>query len=394
MGTMIGARFFPLVFLLALCMSGSSVFGADKAADKKELQRIEREMREKKKELKGADRKERSILTELEKIDRDIQAGSAELAGQQERLRASEAALRELELNNTAINQELAALKLRYSRRIRALYKMNRGGYAVAILSPDGPGRTLKRIKYLGMIAGRDQAVIGEYDSALMRFAARQAELARKKGDILSHQRAVETKKAVREGQRRKKAGILARVRQEKGLYEQSLRELEQASAGLWAMIKKDEREKKAAKAISPASRLHDETADRDRRRLPWPLEGQVLTRFGMQRHPQFGTMMHRRGIEIQAHEGQSVRAVQGGQVAYADWHKGYGKLMILDHGSGFYTLYGNLSRLDLSKGDRVAGGQALGLAGETGSLKGPKLYFEIRRNGEARDPLQWLAKR
>ena len=119
-----------------------------------------------------------------------------------------------------------------------------------------------------------------------------------------------------------------------------------------------------------------------------------MLTRFGMQRHPQFGTMVFRRGIEIQAREGESVRAVRDGQVAYADWYKGYGKLMILDHGDGFYTLYGNLSQLGLNKGDQVSRGQVLGLAGETGSLKGSKLYFEIRRNGEAQDPLQWLAKK
>jgi septal ring factor EnvC (AmiA/AmiB activator) len=104
--------------------------------------------------------------------------------------------------------------------------------------------------------------------------------------------------------------------------------------------------------------------------------------------------MVFRRGIEIEVREGQTVRAVEGGQVAYAEWYRGFGKLVILDHGNGFYTLYGNLSRLDLKKGDRVSRGQEIGLAGETGSLKGAKLYFEIRKKGEAEDPLLWLAKR
>jgi len=395
MGTKIGSRCIVLL-LLVFCLSSAAASGTDTTTDTKELQRIKREMREKKKELKRVDRKERSILADLEKTDREIQAGSAEVVEQQERLRSSEAALREVERNNAAINEELAALKSRYSQRIRALYKMKRGGYAAAILSPDGLGSTLKRIKYLGMIAERDQVLIKEYGGALTRLAARQTEIAEKKRDILSRQQAVEVKKAALEGQRRKKAGILAGVRQKKGMYEQSLRELEQSSASLWAMIRKDAQENKAAKkaAFSSSSRSYDETVGSDRSRLPWPLEGQVLTRFGMQRHPQFGTMVYRRGIEIQAHEGESVRAVQGGQVAYADWYKGYGKLMIIDHGNGFYSLYGNLSRLDLGKGDRVAGGQVLGLAGETGSMKGSKLYFEIRRNGEAQDPLVWLAKR
>jgi murein hydrolase activator len=120
-------------------------------------------------------------------------------------------------------------------------------------------------------------------------------------------------------------------------------------------------------------------------------LEGPVITRFGMQRHPQFGITVFRRGIEIEAREGEAVRAVSDGQVAYADWYKGYGKLMIIEHSNGLYTLYGNLSRLDLNKGDHVIQGQVIGLAGDTGSLKGSKLYFEIRQNGEAQDPLAWL---
>jgi septal ring factor EnvC (AmiA/AmiB activator) len=394
-GTTTATRVLPLVVLLALWSVGpSAAAAADRPADKQQLQRLKREMSEKKKELKRADRKERSILSELETIERGIQTGSEELTGQKKRLSASEAALLEVEQNNTALNRELSELKLYYSRRLRALYKLGRGGYAVAILSPDGLGRTLKRIKYLGMIADRDRVIIREYGNALKKLAARQAELAEKKNELLARRRVVAAKKAELEARKLKKAVILASVRNEKGQYEQSLREMEEASASLWAMIKKAEQRKRDAKGTPPVSRQGRETADRDRTRLPWPLEGQVLTRFGMQRHPQFGTMVFRRGIEIQAREGESVRAVRDGQVAYADWYKGYGKLMILDHGNGFYTLYGNLSRLDLNKGDQVVRGQALGLAGETGSLKGSKLYFEIRRNGEAQDPIQWLAKK
>ena len=385
---------FMLVVLLVLALGGPIALGADKAAEKKELQRIKREMGEKKKELKRADRKERSILSELERIDQDIQTGRAELTDQQQRLRESEKAFREVDQNNTVLSRELAALRQHYSERLRALYKMSRSGYAIAILSPDGLDQTMKRIKYLGMIAGQDQAVIRDYGSALRKLAVRQTEIAEKKDELLARQRLVETKKAELEARRRKKAVILAGVRQEKGLYEQSLRELEESSASLWVMIKKDEQEKRSAKSTAPVSRHEHEVADRVGSRLPWPLEGPVLTRFGMQRHPQFGTMVYRRGIEIQAHEGESVRAVRNGQVAYADWYKGYGKLLILDHGNGFYSLYGNLSRLDLSKGEWAAGGQVIGLAGDTGSLKGSKLYFEIRRNGEAQDPLQWLAKK
>jgi septal ring factor EnvC (AmiA/AmiB activator) len=393
MRTTTGTRILLLVVLIALWQGGFST-AAERSASKQELQRIKREMREKKRELKRADRKERSILSELETIDKGIQSGSAELIDQQQRLHHSEVALREVEQNNVALNRELSTLKQHYSQRLRELYKMSRGGYAVAILSPNGLGQTLKRIKYLSLIADRDRVNMREYGKALQQLANQQAKIAEKKNALLAHQRVVAATKAELEARKKKKAVILTSVRHEKGQYEQSLRELEEASASLWAMIKRTEQETRASKATHPASQRSHETADHERLRLPWPLEGQVLTRFGLQRHPQFGTMVYRRGIEIQAQEGESVRAVSDGQVAFADWYKGYGMLMILDHGDGFYTLYGNLSRLDMKKGDQVSKGQVIGLAGETGSLKGSKLYFEIRRNGEAQDPLKWLAKK
>jgi septal ring factor EnvC (AmiA/AmiB activator) len=384
-----------LVLLFFLFVGhGPNAYGADDTAGKKkELQRIKREMSEKQQKIRRADRKERSILSELDKIDRDIHAGSLELAGQQKRLREAEGSLRDIEKSNAEINRDLVTLKKVYSYRIRALYKMSRSGYAAEVLISDDVGDAVKRIKYLGMIAERDRMMMREYGSALGRLAARQAEIAEKKGDILRRKRAVETKKAELETRKHRKAEILGSVRGEKSLYEQSLRELEESSVSLWAMIKKAERAKKTATAAALPRRTLT-TAIPVKSRLPWPVDGQVLTRFGIQRHPQFGTMVFRRGIEIEAHDGESVRAVSDGQVAYADWYKGYGELVILEHGNGLYTLYGNLSRLDLKKGDRVTRGMVIGLAGDTGSPKGSRLYFEIRQNGEAQDPLAWLSKR
>lgn len=390
------SRFFNCTLLLIffICMSGSSVQGAETSSDtERELQRIKQEMQEKKKELKRAKRKEHSVLVDLDKLDRDIQTDSAELTSQQRQLRNSEEALQGIEASNAEIGRELTGLRRLYGQRLRALYKMQSSGAAMTI-ALENPGNAVKQAKYLGLIAERDRVMMREYGSALDRLALRQKEITGKKEEILGRKRVVETKKAELETKRRQKAVILASVRQEKGLYEETLHELEESSASLWAMVKKDEAERRAAKTAPAPAPRESRTPGTEKGRLPWPLEGHVLTRFGMQRHPQFGTMVFRRGIEIEAREGQAVRAVSDGEVVYADWYKGYGKLMILDHGSGFYTLYGNLSQLDLNKGVRVTKGQVIGLAGETGSLKGAKLYFEIRRNGEAEDPLARLAKR
>jgi len=381
--------------LLALLIAAAGGLRAEDSEEKQqELKRIKEEMQEKKLKLKRADRRERSILSELEKMDREIQAGSAELADQRRKLREAEAAITEIEQSNTVASQELARLKQFYGGRLRALYKMSRtGGYALAVLSSDSFTTAYKRVRYLGIIAERDQRMMREYSATLEQLAGRERDVRERTSDILARRTAIEAKRASLEVRRGKKSEILSSVKQEKNVYEATLKDLEESSTNLWAMIKLAEREKKAAKKITPPAR-DASSAGSDRNRFPWPVRGQLLTRFGVQRHPQFGTVVYRRGIDIAARVGDEVRVVHDGQVVYADWYKGYGKLVIVDHGEGLYSLYGHLSQLDVSGGDRVSRGQVIGLAGDTGSLKGPKLYFEVRRNGEAEDPLLWLAKR
>ena len=382
------------VVILLLCITGNSAtYSGDESAKAKELERIDREMREKKKEINRATQKERSILSALDKIDHDIQSGTSVLADQQKQLRLAEAHLREIEQNNVEINRLLEGQKQIYGQRIRALYKMSRSGNSTLILA-DNLRDSFKRIKYLSMIAARDGAIIREYSSSLDRLAARQAEIAEKKEDILSRKQAIELKTEELGARKRQKAELLASVRKEKGLYEQSLHELEESSASLWSMIKRAEQEKRSATTSASQPSAGSGSLHAGGPRLPWPVQGQVLTRFGMQRHPQFGTMVFRRGIDIGARAGEVVHAVSNGEVVYADWYKGYGKLIILNHGSGFHTLYGNLSRVDIKKGELVDQNQVIGQAGDTGSTKGSKLYFELRRNGEAQDPLLWLAKK
>jgi septal ring factor EnvC (AmiA/AmiB activator) len=382
----------PLITIIALLALLAALAGGVRAGDseekKQELRRIKKEMEDKKLKLQRADKRERSILSELERLDREINAGSAELADHQRKLREAESALAEIEKTNTVTAQEMARLKEAYAARLRALYKLSRtGGFALAVLSSDSFTTAYKRVRYLGIIAERDQRTIREYGAALELLASRERETRERTAEILARRESVEKKRLSLEVQRRKKGEILGSVKQEKTIYEATLKDLEESSANLWAMIRLTEQEHKAPKKIP-------REATSDRNRLPWPLNGQVLTRFGSQKHPQFGTMVFRRGIDISARIGDEVKAVAAGEVVKADWFKGYGKLVIIDHKDGMYTLYGNLSQLDVNNGDRVKTGQTIGLAGDTGSLKGAKLYFEVRRNGEAEDPLLWLAKR
>ncbi|HEX7550354.1 MAG TPA: peptidoglycan DD-metalloendopeptidase family protein, partial [Candidatus Methylomirabilis sp.] len=133
---------------------------------------------------------------------------------------------------------------------------------------------------------------------------------------------------------------------------------------------------------------------ERRRGKLPWPSSGALASTFGRQEHPRFHTVTFNRGIEISAPQGREIVAVADGTVIYADWFKGYGRLLILDHGGGYFTLYAHASDLMAKAGDSVAGGQAIARVGDSGSLEGPQLYFELRHKGKPQDPLAWLAPR
>jgi septal ring factor EnvC (AmiA/AmiB activator) len=126
---------------------------------------------------------------------------------------------------------------------------------------------------------------------------------------------------------------------------------------------------------------------------LPWPISGNVSTRFGRQSSGRFGTSIVRNGIEVAAAEGTAATAVHEGKVAYAAPFSGFGTLVIIDHGNAAFTLYGHLLDASVSAGTNVSRGTPLGHVGLAPS-GGAALYFEVRIDGRPVDPLQWLARR
>lgn len=131
------------------------------------------------------------------------------------------------------------------------------------------------------------------------------------------------------------------------------------------------------------------------RGRLPWPLEGGLLEQgYGQVVNPKFNTVTLHKGVDIRAPLGTEVRAVAEGRIVHASWLRGYGNLLILDHGGGYHTLMAHLDGFTREVGESVAAGDVVGSVGESGSLKGAFLYFEVREKGEATDPAEWLSGR
>jgi septal ring factor EnvC (AmiA/AmiB activator) len=232
--------------------------------------------------------------------------------------------------------------------------------------------------------------------------------------DLTGLRSEVDEERAEADREAAKRQVLLARVKDERAYHDRMVGELSEAAKRLEAFIRDlQERQRRAAAAKAAAAKPAPPTARSRpappiesapgvsgtgfaslRGRLAWPADGRVVAEYGAQVHPRFGTKTFRNGIDIDVAEGTSITAVASGQVLYTGWFRGYGNLIIVDHGGEYYTLYAHASNIRVAEGDEIKQGQAIGTVGDTGSLQGPRLYFEVRHGGRPQDPAQWLRPR
>jgi murein hydrolase activator len=177
-------------------------------------------------------------------------------------------------------------------------------------------------------------------------------------------------------------------VRAQRQRFENSVTEMERAAESMQELIAELERRRKerASEGMSGSAFAAG------RGSLPWPVRGPVLQPYGRSVHPEFKTVVVNKGVNIAAAMGTPIRSVAAGTVQYVDWLPGYGKCIIVDHGDGFYTLYAHASAIFPAEGTTVRAGEVLGEVGDTGSLNGAQLYFEIRKGKDSLDPSAWLS--
>jgi septal ring factor EnvC (AmiA/AmiB activator) len=201
-----------------------------------------------------------------------------------------------------------------------------------------------------------------------------------------------------------KRRALLAKVRRASALPRPMVGSCPRPPVGSEAFIRDlQEKQRRAVAKVPPPSRpARPAPGDTPvgpgfaglRGRLAWPADGRVVAEYGPQVNPRFGTKTFRNGIDIEAIEGSNIAAVFPGHVVYTGWFRGYGNLIIVDHGGEYYTVYAHAADIRVTEGDEVKQGQIIGTVGDTGSLQGPRLYFEVRHEGKPQDPTQWLRPR
>jgi septal ring factor EnvC (AmiA/AmiB activator) len=390
--------------VLAVGLMLASVFPA--FAQKKEdpIQAEQRRLRETQKQLKeerekaaDARRRESSILTELEDVDRRLAQKRREAVRLEERIRHVQADIEGLRKDIARLEGRRAGQEAALALRLRTIYKVHAQGGALPImLSGDDARVRATTIRHLTSVAALDVRMIQEYRGVSERLGdrkareeARQTELGGLRADARREQAEID-----RDAARRR--GLLARVREERAYHERMVGELSEATRRLEALIKDLAAKHRRLARVPPPSGVEPPGTGFGslRGRLPWPAEGRIVAAYGAKVHPRFGTRTFRNGVDIEATVGTDVTAVYPGHVLYTGWFRGYGNLIILDHGNEYYTLYAHVADIHVKEGDEVRQGQRIGTVGDTGSLEGPRLYFEVRYQSRPQDPAEWLRQR
>ncbi len=328
----------------------------------------------------------RAILEQLEEVDRRLQSVSRDRYAARRDVTSARARLAEIEPKLAVAKKEHRGTQRALAARANALYRAGEIGPVRVIFSASSLPDVLLRAKLLRLLVRHDAELVARFGEERDRLEALQDQAARAVADRKDGGARLTRLAARLRVEQKSKGSILARLRQDRKSERRLLLELEQAAQALEETIRAlgadADRSGQGVAASGFAGR---------RGELAPPVVAQVSERFGRVVDPEFKTSTFRSGVDYAAPAGSSVRTVAPGIVRFSGWFRGYGRIVIVDHGDAFHSISGHLDEIYVEVGDPVEEGQALGTVGETGSLGGPSLYFELREDGKPVDPEPWF---
>ena len=371
------------------------------------LQQTQKRLKEERAKAADARKREASLLAELEAIDRRLAEKRKQVALLDARIRRSVDEIGELQRDIGRLEGQRADQEDAMAQRLRAMHRLQaQGGALPVLLSGDDPVAQAVQLRHLATLATVDARMIREYRLTSEGLADRKDRLEARRKELSALRAEAESERVEADREAGKRRTILARVKDERAYHDRMVGELSEATRRLEAFVRDLQERRRVAKIPPPVSKAPKSVPAPSessapgvglgamRGRLGWPAEGRVVEEYGARVNPRFGTKTFRNGIDIDAVEGSGVHAVYPGHVLYTGWFRGYGNLIIVDHGNEYYTLYAHVADIKVAEGDDVKQGQVIATVGDTGSLQGPRLYFEVRYQGKPQDPAQWLRPR
>ena len=372
--------------VVVLLVWAGPVHGQTRRQAEQRLDSLKAELDTKRERLESLGESEGDLLGKLQELEETIDLNARVV----DRLRSREGRVtKEITLADSllGVRQKLLAdMQIRYQRRLVAISKnmIRRPPDWLFLLAQ--PGEAVLAQPLLRALGKADRWIIAQYDSLRSDVEHSRSLLVDRQNELGRLRQDKQRETSLLATSRQKRNSQLRQIRSERTYLAQAMRELSDAARRLESLI--DELVASGAASYGGDGR-HVRQA---KGRLPWPVRGKIVEAYGYRELGPKRAKVPHLGLSIEAELGTVVQAVADGAVSYTGRLRGYGQIVIVDHGGGYFTLYAHLDEIRCFQGQVVLRGDAVGTVGETGSLSGPQLYFELRENRVQVDPVPWLA--
>lgn len=388
------------IVLVPLCWAqkDSMDYNQELKAQSNAIQSLRNEIEATKKRIQSESRKEKSSVRRVSNLSEEVSLLQRLLKEikKEEKLLVADISRTGKQIAQSEI--ELDTIRVRYARRLVKMYKKGQLSNLEKIFSSTSWRQAVYRTKYLKIISDLDQKTHNTIRSLLI-------EIGRQKLNLES---------ALRKKRRLKKdrEKTLSQVRDKKRREQRELTKIRRSQKDLKTYLTEKQAGVKQLEAIITKIREDIDRVEREDRirrqqrslkakefpklkgQLAWPAEGRVITKFGRQWNPKLKTTTENPGIDIKGKPGSEVRVVLGGIVTTITFIRGFGTTIIVDHGNGFYTVYSHVTNVEINEDSEVRGGDVIAYMGDSGSINGSQLHFEVWGEGKILDPEKWLQKK
>jgi septal ring factor EnvC (AmiA/AmiB activator) len=353
----------------------------------------------------GSRKKERTLLGELEKIEKELQIQKNMLGTLRTESKKQEVLLSNKQQYLREVLKEKRAHQVHVKTRLAAYYRMGSVGLMNVVFSSESLPELLDFQEYFGIMVQHDHAIIQKYLAQLKESNRAREEHSREKLRLMKLADEVKANEQELKRIKQEKNLLLKQVNTEQHLYEQAVQEIEEAAADLAETLQRIQTAA-APKQVTPKPSAKIET---EKKKLPKkaplvqdgfpgrkglldpPVQGIVITHFGQKVKGKFESFTIANGIDIRVKSGVEIKAVYDGKIIHSGYLRGYGNLMIIDHGDQYFSLISRAADFYKKEGTRVATREIIGITGEGDPLYGEGLHFEIRKGSNPEDPLLWL---
>jgi len=357
---------------------------------RKEASSINREIEKGTAELLRFTKRETSIVNSLNDIDLKLDKARKNASSLKKELADFEKEIKKATDASIKLQKRIKTSEEYASKRLVAIYKLNWLGKIYVLASAQSMYEFFHRKKVLEQVLAHDENIwqnlidnketLGQLLMALnakkMEKLAVETDL-KKEIEIMSHER-------------QNRSQLLDDIRKKRSLKLAAIESLKQAAVDLDHTVISL---KSGTDLTEPQKNISLKRFSSLKGLLNMPVKGKIVSFFGPHRNKKFNVTNFQSGVEIKADRGEPIRAVYNGQILYARWFKGYGNMVIIDHGDNYYTIYAHAQEIFASQGDTVEKGEVVATVGDSGSMIGPSLHFEVRHHGKPVDPLKWIKK-